>query len=72
MIMNAHSSQPADESRAQPLQVAERCWMIGYRNPRTLLQCNTYLRIFPGARRGSQACRAGRSAAGFRLLAHRR
>lgn len=31
----------------QPLQVAERCWMIGYRNPTSLLQCNTYLRYLP-------------------------
>lgn len=27
--------------------VAERCHMIGNRNPRSILQCNTYLRSFP-------------------------
>jgi serine/threonine-protein kinase len=30
--------------------------MIGYRNPASLLQCNTYLRIFPGARQGTSIC----------------
>jgi serine/threonine-protein kinase len=38
------------------MQVAERCWMVGYRNPQSLLQCNTYLRIFPGARQGTSIC----------------
>lgn len=38
------------------LPIAERCWMIGYRNPQSLLQCNTYLRIFPGARHGTSVC----------------
>ena len=40
----------------QPLSVAENCWMIGYRNPGSLLQCNTYLRQFPGARHGTNIC----------------
>lgn len=30
--------------------------MIGYRNSQSLLQCNTYLRIFPGARHGTSIC----------------
>jgi flavorubredoxin len=30
--------------------------MIGYRNPTSLLQCNTYLRIFPGSRHGTSIC----------------
>jgi len=30
--------------------------MIGYRNPASLLQCNTYLRIFPGPRHGTSIC----------------
>src|SRR5690349_5982056 len=40
----------------QPLQVAERCWMVSSRDPDSLLQCNTYLRIFPGARHGTCVC----------------
>jgi glyoxylase-like metal-dependent hydrolase (beta-lactamase superfamily II) len=30
--------------------------MIGHRNPASLLQCNTYLRIFPGPRHGTSIC----------------
>jgi glyoxylase-like metal-dependent hydrolase (beta-lactamase superfamily II) len=30
--------------------------MIGYRNPASLLQCNTYLRQFSGARQGINVC----------------
>lgn len=43
-------------SPAQPLEVAERCWMIGYRNPSSLLQCNTYLRQFPGSGSDTNLC----------------
>src|SRR4029450_9077651 len=41
---------------AQPLEVAERCWMIGYRNPSSLLQCNTYLRQFSGPGSDTNLC----------------
>lgn len=34
------SEQPTDD------RVAEGCFMVGRRNPRSLLQCNTYLRTF--------------------------
>jgi glyoxylase-like metal-dependent hydrolase (beta-lactamase superfamily II) len=47
---------PAQRSPAQPLEVAERCWMIGNRNPSSLLQCNTYLRQFPGSGHGTTVC----------------
>ncbi len=40
----------------QPLAVAEGCWMIGHRNPSSLLQCNTYLRQFSGPRHGTNIC----------------
>jgi len=43
-------------SASQPLIVAQNCWMIGYRNPASLLQCNTYLRIFSGPRHGISFC----------------
>lgn len=50
--------QPAasQDVRPQPLNVAERCWMISSRDPGSLLQCNTYLRIFPGPRQGTCVC----------------
>jgi flavorubredoxin len=47
---------PETPAAAGSLPIAERCWMIGYRNPQSLLQCNTYLRIFPGARHGTSVC----------------
>lgn len=43
-------------SASQPLIVAKDCWMIGYRNPASMLQCNTYLRIFSGPRQGIGFC----------------
>ncbi len=52
--MLKQSSESAESSG--PLPIAERCWMIGYRNPQSLLQCNTYLRIFPGPRHGTSIC----------------
>jgi eukaryotic-like serine/threonine-protein kinase len=55
--MSRVSTSPGDRpTAAQPLQVAACCWMIGYRNPSSLLQCNTYLRQFPGARQGISVC----------------
>lgn len=55
--MTTYSPLPQDRPlAAQPLQVAERCWMIGHRNPTSLLQCNTYLRLFPNARQGTSIC----------------
>lgn len=29
-----------------PLSVVEDCWMVGRRNPNSMLQCNTYIRSF--------------------------
>lgn len=40
----------------QPLEVAEGCWMIGHRNPSSLLQCNTYLRQFAGSGPSTSVC----------------
>lgn len=55
--MSRLSPSPTDRPHAaQPLSVAESCWMVGYRNPTSLLQCNTYLRQFPGARQGTSIC----------------
>jgi glyoxylase-like metal-dependent hydrolase (beta-lactamase superfamily II) len=54
--MTAVPNTPASPSRANPLRVAEGCWMIGYRNPASLLQCNTYLRQFSGPRNGTNIC----------------
>lgn len=41
----APASQPLDVPSG-PLQVREGCWLVGHRNPHSLLQCNTYLRSF--------------------------
>jgi eukaryotic-like serine/threonine-protein kinase len=43
------SGAPEDNApalSATPLQIAPGCWMVGRRNPQSLLQCNTYLRIY--------------------------
>ena len=39
------ASQPL-EVPSGPLPVREGCWMVGHRNPASLLQCNTYVRSF--------------------------
>ncbi len=39
------ASQPL-EVPSGPLKVADGCWMVGHRNPASLLQCNTYVRSF--------------------------
>ncbi len=39
------ASQPL-EVPSGPLKVREGCWMVGHRNPASLLQCNTYVRSF--------------------------
>jgi glyoxylase-like metal-dependent hydrolase (beta-lactamase superfamily II) len=31
-----------------PLSIGPNCWLVGHRNPASLLQCNTYLRILEG------------------------
>jgi glyoxylase-like metal-dependent hydrolase (beta-lactamase superfamily II) len=55
--MNAPSDSASVKPPAvQPLAVAQDCWMIGFRNPSSLLQCNTYLRIFAGPRQGTSVC----------------
>ena len=43
-------------AEAQPLTVVYNCWMIGFRNPASMLQCNTYLRVFAGPRQGTSIC----------------
>jgi hypothetical protein len=53
---SASNSQTTSPFDLQPLSVAENCWMIGFRNPASLLQCNTYLRIFAGPRHGTSVC----------------
>jgi serine/threonine-protein kinase len=39
------ASQPLNVPSG-PLPVREGCWMVGHRNPHSLLQCNTYVRSF--------------------------
>jgi serine/threonine-protein kinase len=39
------ASQPLDVPSG-PLEVLPQCWMVGHRNPDSLLQCNTYVRTF--------------------------
>ncbi len=41
---------------AGPLEVRPQCWMVGYRNPASLLQCNTYIRSFDGGSSPLHVC----------------
>ena len=38
------------------LEVVEDCWMVGHRNPASLLQCNTYVRTFPKGQTPVHVC----------------
>lgn len=49
--MSSPSSPPAG-----PLAVRDGCWMVGHRNPSSLLQCNTYVRTFPRGSRPVHVC----------------
>lgn len=40
------AGQPAAPLAARPLEVTANCWLVGHRNAESLLQCNTYLRVF--------------------------
>lgn len=39
-----------------PLRVAPNCWLVGHRNPESLLQCNTYLRVLDDGASGVRVC----------------
>jgi glyoxylase-like metal-dependent hydrolase (beta-lactamase superfamily II) len=39
-----------------PLAVRPQCWMVGRRNPESLLQCNTYMRTFGGGSSAVNIC----------------
>lgn len=41
---------------AGPLRIAPNCWLVGHRNPASLLQCNTYLRILNDGAAGVRVC----------------
>jgi serine/threonine-protein kinase len=49
-IQPSGSQEAAPLMAGGPLQVAPNCWLVGHRNPASLLQCNTYLRIFDEGR----------------------
>lgn len=39
-----------------PLSIGPDCWLVGRRNPLSLLQCNTYLRSFPAGSSPTHVC----------------
>ena len=54
LLQPASDTQPTVPSG--PLRVRENCWMVGHRNPRSLLQCNTYVRSFDKGSRPIHVC----------------
>ncbi|REK23861.1 MAG: hypothetical protein DWQ42_14430 [Planctomycetota bacterium] len=59
--MNAESESDKLSARdanvpTGPLEVRPGCWMVGKRNPSTLLQCNTYLRTFESRGTKTNVC----------------
>lgn len=46
--MSPATNVPRHPPTAAPLQIGPNCWMVGHRNAASLLQCNTYLRVFEG------------------------
>ena len=49
------ASQPLDVP-AGPQEVRPGCWMVGHRNPTSLLQCNTYVRTFESGASSVNVC----------------
>ncbi|MGI9473194.1 MAG: hypothetical protein ACR2NZ_16755 [Rubripirellula sp.] len=43
---NLESTPSLPNTPRGPLKVADDCWMVGHRNPESMLQCNTYIRTF--------------------------
>ena len=41
---NVGSTTPLPATPQGPLSVMNDCWMVGHRNPESMLQCNTYIR----------------------------
>ena len=39
-----------------PQEIRPGCWMVGKRNPESLLQCNTYVRTFEGGSSPGHVC----------------
>lgn len=53
--LESESNSPGPLSRG-PLPVQANCWMVGHRNPHSLLQCNTYLRSFTHGSESFHVC----------------
>jgi len=49
-------SSASSKVPAGPLEVRANCWMVGRRNPASLLQCNTYIRAFDAGRITVHVC----------------
>lgn len=49
-------AQPPPGAPEGPLEVRPGCWMVGRRNPESLLQCNTYVRTFARRRSPVHVC----------------
>ena len=47
-VQSIPNSDSSHEVPTGPIEVRPGCWLVGRRNPATLLQCNTYLRTFDG------------------------
>ncbi len=43
---NRGSANALPNAPRGPLRVVDDCWMVGHRNPESMLQCNTYVRTF--------------------------
>ena len=60
MMTNNTGSNPSTRHPAAlamgPLRVSPNCWLVGHRNPASLLQCNTYLRILDDGASGVRVC----------------
>jgi serine/threonine-protein kinase len=55
-MTNDSSARRAAALATGPLQIAPNCWLVGHRNPASLLQCNTYLRVLEDGASGVRVC----------------
>lgn len=47
---------PSAPAQSSPLEVRPGCFLVGHRNPKSLLQCNTYVRSFETGRSPVHVC----------------
>ncbi len=55
-VQDPGTTKPLPNTPRGPLKIVDDCWLVGHRNPESMLQCNTYLRTFHGDEQKRHVC----------------